>query len=1675
MMNNYKFDFLSFGSLNLDNIYCENSPDKVSESIGGTGVLSMCGLAKLGYKCAMVGAVGDDSTGELFVNDLNHYGVDISMVIKKDKANTGRAKIKIDNNGQRSINYQTGVNQLITTQDFDQDYFSQASFLHLTSFLNEKQFILQMKLVDDLSSEIKVSLLLDEHYAKFGLAKLEKYFSRIDYLFVTKEVLSKLTKLDYEVGANKLIRQGCKTVVVIKDHYRSYVVNENSAQFHVDSISFQLTSSLGNKSAFVSGFLHGVKSGKSLLEAAQLGNQATFFCSQQAGSISKLPDNLQLLSRLVRNKSNQKLLVVGGGGREYALAWKLSQEKSVGSIYFAPGNGGTMNYGINVPLAADNVIGLLDFAKEKAIDLTIVGPEVPLAQGIVDKFSDERLLAFGPSQQAAQIESSKIFAKKFMQDFDIPTAKFKEFSDYKLALLYLEKHRLPVVIKADGLAAGKGVFVCFSLEEAKHALHKIMIEKAFLEAGEKIIIEEFLIGEEVSILAFTDGQTIVPMVPTQDHKAAFDGDKGPNTGGMGCYAPAPIITPQLMKKIESKILQKAVSGFKELGILYKGVLYVGLMITKDGPKVLEFNCRFGDPETQVILPLLKSDLVNTLLSCLDNTLSQSDVQWKKKSAVCVVMTAGGYPDKYQKGFEITGLDKLNTDECITMQAGTKANVVTSSGRVLGLTALDQSLKGAIDKAYKMFESVSFNQAHYRTDIGQKGLSNIVRVEVSPKREYQVDFVGSNLLAEIKQLGIDSIKKVMVAKEYKLEADCSREELIKVIDKLLVEKLWQSYSVDYNPPLANDQELIVIAKKPGVMDPEEQSIQTAFSDLGMKDLRAVSINTKYYFTGKPSDSELEKIKKELLINKIVDQEIFTPEKTLIINNPKHKLKKIPLRGMSIEQLMELSNGKLWLDLAEMKKIQQHFKKLKRDPSDVELETIAQTWSEHCSHKTFKAPLVINGKKKKPFYERIKMVTKKINSEQCLSVFVDNAGVIELDDQWAICGKVETHNSPSAIEPYGGAATGSGGVFRDIMGTGQGAKVLLSTNVFCFAPLDTSPDQIPFGCLQPKRLCKEVVRGVGDYGNRMGIPTANGSLHFDLDWRAKPSIIVGAYGLVPKKFAIKGQALSGDVTIVVGGKTGRDGLHGATFSSGLMTEKTKNSASSAVQIGNAIEQKRMFEAILSVRDHGYIRAITDCGAGGFSSAIGEIAEQTGCVVHLDKMPLKYQGLASWEIWISESQERMVLAIPQKFVKKTISIFADNNVEAAQVGQFTDTKELKIYDEGQLVCDLSMNFLHQGCPQRKLVGSYKPKKFSEPKIKVQEKYDDRLNQLLTDWDICSKEQIVRRYDHEVQGSSVLKPFGGKKSDGPNNAVVIEPVLGSGKGMAVAHGMNPVYNKIDPYHGTASAIDEAVRNMVCVGVDPAKIALIDNFIWPTPDDESLGYLDRAVDACYDVALGFNMPFVSGKDSLSSTYQSEKEIIKIPPTVCISAFAPVDMIDMTVSSDLKDVGNLIYIIGQTNKELGASAYFKLFGKLGNSVPKVNINQAKKTFFALHRAMSRKIIESCHDCSEGGLAVAVAEMCFGGEMGMKLSLDQIPCSSSLKRADFILFSESNSRFIVEVKPDHKQQFETLLKLKDIKFGLLGESIKQKQLTISLNKKIVIDSKLGVLKKAWQSTMKRYFK
>ena len=522
-------------------------------------------------------------------------------------------------------------------------------------------------------------------------------------------------------------------------------------------------------------------------------------------------------------------------------------------------------------------------------------------------------------------------------------------------------------------------------------------------------------------------------------------------------------------------------------------------------------------------------------------------------------------------------------------------------------------------------------------------------EVRIASKSQTDPKGQDLLAEIKRtLKINSIKKIRTAKIYRLEG-ISKEQVQKFTETVLFEPIDQR--VSFNHPIFTDTaKVIEVAYKPGVMNPEAASLLKSAADCKIT-LKFADSSSEYAFYGKVTNEDIEKIVKRLLVNETVEHIVKTPPKTLKISGKTPSVQKIAIRNLPDDQLMELSKNRLFLNLDEMKVIKNYFKKIKRDPTDCEVEILAQTWSEHCVHKTFKAKLVVDGKDKLPLFERIKK-TANFNKKLIVSAFVDNSGVIDFYEGWAVNGKVETHNSPSAIEPYGGAMTGSGGVFRDVLGTGLGAKPIASTDIFCFAPPDLPAKELPPGCLSPDYLLRKVVYGVRDYGNRVGIPTNDGSVHFHKDFRAKPTVAVGSFGIIKKSKAQKGKPKVGDLILTIGGRTGRDGVHGATFSSGEMTAETIDVLGSAVQIGNAIEEKRIIDLVLALSGENLIRAVTDCGAGGYSSAIGEMAKSLGAEVSLEKVPLKYAGLAPWEIFVSESQERMIIAQEPKNLPRSKS---------------------------------------------------------------------------------------------------------------------------------------------------------------------------------------------------------------------------------------------------------------------------------------------------------------------------------------------------------------------------------------------------------------------------------------
>ena len=962
-----------------------------------------------------------------------------------------------------------------------------------------------------------------------------------------------------------------------------------------------------------------------------------------------------------------------------------------------------------------------------------------------------------------------------------------------------------------------------------------------------------------------------------------------------------------------------------------------------------------------------------------------------------------------------------------------------------------------------------------------------RIEIKNKAGV-FDAHGEEVSKSIHDLGIATVTAVDVEKIFNIEGRLSADAVDRICRELLTDPVTQEYhylpSQDFNhPPEQKNVHSIEIAFHPGVMDPVEESTLKGIQDMGVEEVHTVSTARRYTLQGPLSRPKLKLIVDKVLSNKII-QHVADPAHPKLLHAEAEaaavKAIEVDLLSASKKQLMDISQqGQLFLSVEEMQTIKQYFKHLGRNPTDCELETLAQTWSEHCFHKTFRGNIEYqtreNGRRKTKHIKNllkstIVKATERLAKPWCVSVFHDNAGVIKFDKDSHLCFKVETHNHPSALEPFGGANTGIGGVIRDILGTGLGAKPVCNTDIFCFARPDTPFTELPPGTLHPKRVMKGVVDGVRDYGNKMGIPTVNGAILFDQGFIGNPLVYCGCVGIMPRD-KVKKKVGNGDVIVVAGGKTGRDGIHGATFSSGELTTESETVSSGAVQIGDPIQEKKVLDALLKARDRGLYSAITDCGAGGLSSAVGEMGEKTGARVHLEKVPLKYQGLKYMEVWISESQERMVFSVPPENVEEFLAVFAAENVEASVIGEFTGTGRLEIYYGETEVCDLDMTFLHDGNPRVTKKATWSAPKIIDPKLPKNQDLDDVLKSLLGHYNVCSKEWVIRQYDHEVQGGSVIKPLCGVEADGPSDASVVRPKLDSKKGFAVSNGINVRYGMIDPYWMAVSCIDEAVRQIVCVGGSPDRIAILDNFCWGNPDKpDRLGGLVRAAEGCYKAAVGYQTPFISGKDSLYNEYTEGNKSIAIPGTLLISAIGIVDDIHKTVTMDFKEAGNLIYIVGRTFDELGGSIYLDHLGQLGSSVPRANFAQAMKMFHAISAAIKKRYVRSAHDCSEGGLGVALAEMAFAGGLGVSAHLQKIPYRGKNERDDILLFSESNSRIIVEVPPAKQKQFEQ--QLKGIPYGLIGLVEEYPDFVITgLDGELSIHSDIYELKAAWQEPLR----
>ncbi len=916
------------------------------------------------------------------------------------------------------------------------------------------------------------------------------------------------------------------------------------------------------------------------------------------------------------------------------------------------------------------------------------------------------------------------------------------------------------------------------------------------------------------------------------------------------------------------------------------------------------------------------------------------------------------------------------------------------------------------------------------------------------------------------------------------------------------------------PAAPTDAVVEIAYKPGVTDNEAESVRVGAERLGVTGVRAVK--TLRRFAGAAAGlgaglyNPLIQTALELHGGDLARRRDFYAALLHPPTETSPLIAHVALREAGDDDLTRISReGVLSLDLAEMHAIRDYFRREERDPTDGELETLAQTWSEHCSHKTFKArvsyrrqgagdeeltgrdpqlhralgrlaadgPVEINSLIKTFLMTATSeaLARRGAGEDWVLSAFVDNAGIIAFGEAHEVSIKVETHNHPSALEPFGGANTGVGGVVRDVLGVS--AQPIANTDVLCFGPLDLPTEQLSPGVLPPATVAAGVVAGVRDYGNKLGIPTVNGAVLYEPGYTANPLVFCGTVGLAPRGRHPR-NVRPGDHVVTLGGRTGRDGIHGATFSSAELTHTTATDVGSAVQIGDPITEKKVLDVILQARDAGLYSAITDCGAGGLSSAVGEMGAETGAAVALDDVPLKYAGLQPWEIWLSEAQERMVLAVPPEHLEALLALCAGEDVEATPIGHFTGDGRLLVTHRDATVVDLDMAFLHDGRPQRVLEAIWQSQAGADAGADTSPApLVDSLTRLLAHPNIASKEAIIRTYDHEVGGRTVVKPLVGEQHDGPGDAAVLRPLRGTAEGLALGCGINPRYGAIDPYWMALACVDEALRNVVAVGGDPARAVILDNFCWGDPRlPDRMAGLVRASAGCYDAALAYGAPFISGKDSLNNEYRdAEGRRQAIPPTLLITALAHVHDVARSVTMDLKEPGNPVYLVGLTRDELGGSHYdgVRFEGNrtsdiVNRRLPRVDLATAPRVLAALHGAIQAGHVRACHDLSEGGLGVAAAEMAFAGGLGLALDLRAAPRAEELDRDDLLLFSESATRFLVEVRPADAAAFEAALA--GLPCARVGAVTDADELVVTgLDGTEALRARLASLKAAWQGT------
>lgn len=1000
-------------------------------------------------------------------------------------------------------------------------------------------------------------------------------------------------------------------------------------------------------------------------------------------------------------------------------------------------------------------------------------------------------------------------------------------------------------------------------------------------------------------------------------------------------------------------------------------------------------------------------------------------------------------------------------------------------------------------------------------------NNVLRVDVLPRTGSGL--IDSRALSTKKILPKEieiNVKTIRTSLGYTVKADLTEQERGNAAKDLFSDPIIEHYSLDGSiaagllPDLGRSDITIQVGFKPGVTDNRAMAAEDGLRTLFPRRKTKVASTISYHFWFGNNTPDIGPII-ALLHNPMLEQfailesdrriEHLIPFPVLPAQNTR-KSESIDLE-VGDDELLDISErGLLALNLQEMKAIQSHYRdpNVKRirekmglpvdAPTDAELECLAQTWSEHCSHKIFAAKIhhkdtetgestTIDSLFKTYIMKPTLDIQKEV--DWLLSIFHDNSGVIAWNENWSLCMKAETHNSPSALDPFGGAMTGIVGVNRDILGTGLGARPIANTDVFCFGPPDYSGN-IPKGLFHPSRVFRGVHAGVRAGGNESGIPTVNGAIIFDERYLGKPLVYCGTVGIMPRLLPDGREShdktpTPGDIVYMVGGRVGFDGIHGATFSS---LELTEDSPSSAVQIGDPITQKKMLDMIIEARDEGLIQVITDNGAGGLSSSVGEMAELTGGAdLDLAVVPLKQAGLSPWEILVSESQERMTVGVKPEDCESFEALAALHEVEATAIGKFTDSGAFIVRMGTDVVAHLPISFLHDGCPQLELASEWTPPTHAEVILPEDSQMGEALLRLIARPNIASKEWWVRSYDHEVIAQSVIKPFCGVNHDAPGDAAVIAPIQGQTQGAVISNGIIPRYSDIDAYAMTAASIDEALRNAVCVGVDLDLIAGLDNFCWPdpvesqkTPDGRyKLAQLVRANRALDDVCRAYKLPCISGKDSMKNDAKLHGEKISIPPTILFSLIGNHKDVRKAVSSDFKTPGDRIYLCGESHQELGASEIAYMLrdetrgqSGIGGRIPEIDTTRNLALYRALTEAMQKELVSSAHDCSDGGLAVAISECCFGSDSGARVDVSPIMYDCNQIEPWGAMFGESLGRILVSVKSENSEAFENSMTGNACYF--LGVVEAGDTISVNNGDTKLISTSMSTLRKAWKETL-----